>query len=220
MDVQHAAAYATRIHNLTIKGRKMKKTYKVLFCIILLTISACSPALVRNAKKGNLMAIQSAVQENVNLNEGDMSEQTALMWACWQGHSDVVNELLKAGADVDAKADDGETALMWAALRRHTDIVLLLLEYNADPNIQNITYGGTGLMIASGKGNEILVKAMLEHGADVEIKDRNGSTALFSAVQSGNKEIVKMLIDAGNKINVKSNYGLTPLYIASYKGHS
>ncbi|MFC1478022.1 ankyrin repeat domain-containing protein [Candidatus Margulisiibacteriota bacterium] len=54
----------------------------------------------------------------------------------------------------------------------------------------------TPLMIAAQNGYTDIAKVLLEHGADVKIKDENGDSALMLAVNSGHPEIVQILIDA------------------------
>lgn len=57
---------------------------------------------------------------------------TTLMWASRKGHEDVVEQLLEAGANINAKNDDGMTALMMAKRGGHEKIVGRLLEAGAD----------------------------------------------------------------------------------------
>ncbi|KAF0046925.1 hypothetical protein F2P81_000558 [Scophthalmus maximus] len=64
---------------------------------------------------------------------------TALHMACYFGHRDVVDELLKAGADVNLQNNMGDTALHKAAYTGRKEIVLLLLRYDACANIINGT---------------------------------------------------------------------------------
>ena len=59
-----------------------------------------------------------------------------------------VRKLIDAGADVNAKYDDGSTALMWAASHRHADIAKMLLDAGADVNAKDYA-GETALMYVS-----------------------------------------------------------------------
>lgn len=54
--------------------------------------------------------------------------------------------------------------------------------------------GQTGLMLAVSHGRMDMVRALLAHGADVNIQDDEGSTALMCASEHGHVEIVKLLL--------------------------
>ncbi len=49
-----------------------------------------------------------------------------------------------------------------------------------------------------------MVKALLSHFADVNIKDYDGNSALLLAYYSGKTEIARMLIDGGADENVNA----------------
>ena len=59
---------------------------------------------------------------------------TALHWAVWYGHTDVVQVLLDGGAAPDMATQNGTTPLQVAVLGWHKDIIKLLLRGKADPN--------------------------------------------------------------------------------------
>lgn len=60
------------------------------------------------------------------------SGKTALMWACQNGHREIVDLLLNMGAKWKMKDDDGLTALTIASENAHLDIENLLREYGAN----------------------------------------------------------------------------------------
>ena len=70
-----------------------------------------------------------------------------------------VNDLIKAGADINAKSKGGDTALIWAASRGRTEIVNTLIEVGADINAKD-NNGWTALMSAARDGNTETVKAL------------------------------------------------------------
>ena len=81
--------------------------------------------------------------------------------------------------------------------------------------------GVTPLIAAAFKGNAVIVRTLLEHGADPNLKDTKlGVTALLPAALQGQSEIVSLLLDGGADVLVReSANGLTALYLASQNGH-
>ncbi|MDC0065776.1 ankyrin repeat domain-containing protein, partial [Verrucomicrobia bacterium] len=63
--------------------------------------------------------------------------------------------------------------------------------------------------------NKTIVKILIENGADINDKDKNGVTPLSFALT---KEIAELLIDKGADINAKCDDGDTPLHSAAYNG--
>jgi ankyrin repeat protein len=54
-------------------------------------------------------------------------------------------------------------------------------------------------MWAAARGHAEVVQVLLETGADVNVKDKNGKTALMRAVIKGHKEIAEILKKSGAK---------------------
>ena len=71
-------------------------------------------------------------------------------------------------------------------------IAEFLIESGADINMQHGN-GGTALMFASLFGRNEVLRILLKHGADKEIKEQRGLTALDLAVQQGNVEAAMLL---------------------------
>ena len=97
-------------------------------------------------------------------------------------------------------ANSAATApLMVAAREGKADVVRALLSGN-DVNV-NITdgQGNTPLIEASRFGHNDVARALIEHGADLKVKNKEGQTALILAVKNGHDDVVKILKEAGAK---------------------
>jgi len=57
----------------------------------------------------------------------------------------------------------------------------------------------TALLMASQNGHENIVEMLLNHDADVNIRNNNGATVLEAAKYGKNQNIIEMLIEAGAK---------------------
>ena len=87
------------------------------------------------------------------------------MAAAANGRTDAVKELLKAGADVNAKMINGYTALMFAAEQGHDDTVASLLSAGAEVNVRNSVDNDTALSLAEGAGRTSTVRLPKKAGA-------------------------------------------------------
>ncbi|KAJ0136327.1 hypothetical protein HZ326_20675 [Fusarium oxysporum f. sp. albedinis] len=78
----------------------------------------------------------------------------------------------------------------------------------------------TDLMLASYYGHRVIVKLLLEKGAEIEAKDSEyGRTPLSWAAGNGHKATVKLLLENGAGVESKDEIGQTPLSWAAGNGH-
>lgn len=90
-----------------------------------------------------------------------MGGSTALHGACIDGHLDVVNELLRAGANLDARRhDDRRTPLHEACKEGHEPCALRLVAAGAKTDIKDM-WGLTPCALAEQKGHRALAKKVM-----------------------------------------------------------
>ena len=160
-----------------------------------------------------------------DVNAYDCFGMTALTWASFRGHEEVVKQFLER-EDINPDQVDtvyGQTPLSWAAESGHQGVVKMLLQ-RADVNLDRASrYGRTLLSRVAVKGYEGVVEMLLQRDdvnpdqADTE----SGRTPLSWAAGNGREGVVKMLLQRGdvNPDQADTKYGRTPLSWAAGKGH-
>uniref|UniRef100_A0A8C4MYN1 Ankyrin repeat and SAM domain-containing protein 6 n=1 Tax=Equus asinus TaxID=9793 RepID=A0A8C4MYN1_EQUAS len=98
---------------------------------------------------------------------------------------------------------DGATPLMLAAVMGQLPLVQLLVERRADVDKQDSAHGWTALMQATYHGNKEIVKYLLNQGADVTLRAKNGYTAfdLVMLLSDPDTELVRLLASVCMQVN-------------------
>uniref|UniRef100_A0A673LCF6 Kinase D-interacting substrate of 220 kDa-like n=1 Tax=Sinocyclocheilus rhinocerous TaxID=307959 RepID=A0A673LCF6_9TELE len=175
-------------------------------------------SLFSYVEEENLSAIKAHLDKYREVDTRNENCQTALMLASEQGSLEIVQELIRRGANVNLDDIDCWTALISAAKEGHTEVVKELLENNA--NVEHRDMGGwSALMWASYKGRVEVARLLLEKGANPNITGQYSVYPIIWAAGRGHAEIVQLLLQHGAKVNCSDKYGTTPLIWAARKGH-
>lgn len=122
----------------------------------------------------------------------------ALVGAASNGHLACVQLLLGAGADVHARQDE---ALRATASKGHAEVMRCLLSAGADVHAE--TDGA--LFTAAFNGHTECVQLLLDHGANVHAQ---GDQALLSAANNGHTTVVEQLLAAGADVQAADNQAI------------
>lgn len=158
------------------------------------------------------------------INARDAMDRTPLAWAACRGDDRAIVVLLSHGAEFDTLDVQHSAPVCHAADRNYVTCVRLLLEAGADPNIAK-NHGfkvGDGLNTAARNASDpLILKTLLDFGADVESSGVDGMTPLIHASRRDNASFAVLLLEYGANINATNSAGQTPLTVAvAYNSHN
>lgn len=172
-------------------------------------------ALIRAAREGRLENAHILVQANASLDLQDRHGRTALFYATHMAHVTMASLLIDAGADITLDDKDGIKPLDIALRNGAPALVSLFeqplknllaripsadtgarLQYRAAPSCPPDPHGDTMLTWAAREGQENVIRAMVQSGADVRLRNRAGQTPRDVADAAGHHHIVHLLEEA------------------------
>ena len=181
-------------------------------------IALPSNPLIKAALDDNIEELKEALI-NIDANVRDpQTDSTALEHAVRNGNREMVQLLLWAKADVNARDRSGQTALMMLDGDVTTDMVWDLLNAGAKVNLRD-TDGDTALSEIATVNNTEVLKTLLDAGAKVNAVNNKGQSALMKAAAEGLVNNIRVLVQAGADINQQDKSGKTALIYAKEGEH-
>jgi ankyrin repeat protein len=95
--------------------------------------------LIQAVKDEDLPSVRNLLRRGANVDFKGEYDRTSLHWACWNGHVEMVKELVSAGADIDAKDDEGWTPLHIAS---HDNLEICKSLVSAGADLHAVNYHG------------------------------------------------------------------------------
>lgn len=153
--------------------------------------------IVRAVLNGDAATVQQYLAAGADPNTMHLTGRSVLAVAVGKGHADVVDVLIKGGADIELGwPATNATPLLTAAMGGKDEIVRLLIAAGA--NVNHSDLGGTPLSMAIHGGHENVVRLLVNAGATISPFD------ISSASELGHTGIVKILEGAEPETAVKA----------------
>ena len=199
----------------------MKKAF-----LLALMLSVNLFPLQRSSEQGIFDAVRSGRLDSVRalieldpqlVNERDGGQRTPLHWAARKGDPEILEYLIKKGADPNALDEDKATPLVNAVANGHRALVKMLIDAGSDVNLRNV-FGMSALHYAVRNNYVEESRLIISKGADLNSKIYDGKTALHLACQGGKTDILGSLMAGGAKAAETDRGGNSPLHTAVYYG--
>lgn len=156
--------------------------------------------LIMAITKGREDSVLKMIDSGMDLN-AEWNGANPLNTAAAMNNVRIASKLLKKGAKIDIKANDGWTPLATAAAKGNIEVMKLLIKKGADLDSTDKS-GGTPLILACSTGKKKAVELLINSGADIKKTNKYGFGALHFAQNNGHKEIFALLkskIEAQNE---------------------
>jgi len=176
---------------------------------------------------GMVEVSQLLIEHTVDFDIRDIEDRALLHMVAYKGHFMVARTLLEhdgpVKAQVNARDEKGRTALHIASHYHHSSIVELFPKFGADLDAQD-NDNMTPLLLAfqfpvTITRNDPKIsetpRLLLEHGASVQGRNKDGQTPLHLAVKHCLPSIVELLVKLGADVDAQDNDDMTPLLFAS-----
>src|SRR5437870_3083799 len=169
-----------------------------------LAILLAAVPLVDAVKTGDRTAALAMIEQRINVNTPEADGTTALHWAMHRNDMDLVDRLIRAGANVKAKNDFGATPMSEAALLGNAALLEKRLKAGADVESPNAD-GQTDMMAVARTGNVQAANVLMSHRANVTATEQwREQTALIWAAAQNQPALVKALVAHGADVNAPS----------------
>jgi ankyrin repeat protein len=192
----------------------------------------------------HLAVVKELLRAGAKVNEGEpyfsmqsRSRPGVLYWAVLSGSVEIMQELIKAGAQykkqalkwAQASGNEAMVALLKAHVREiplhiaahegNIEKVKELVKAGADINERDEDQGGITPLFAAILDPEMAIE-LIRLGADANVADAQGNTPLILSLNGGHRTIAHAIIEAGGKVNAVGIGGITPLMIAAGNGYA
>ncbi|KAF7687438.1 death-associated protein kinase 1 [Silurus meridionalis] len=152
-----------------------------------------------------------------DINQPNKHGTPPLLIAAGCGNIQIIDVLIKKGAEIQTLDKSGANAIYYAARHGHVETLKFLHEKQCPLDIQDKS-GETALHVASRYGNVDVVQYLCSIRANPDLTDREQETPLHCAAWHGYSAVARALCQVGCDVNARNREGESPLLTASARG--
>ncbi|XP_037536775.1 death-associated protein kinase 1 [Nematolebias whitei] len=152
-----------------------------------------------------------------DVNQPNRHGTPPLLIAAGCGNIQIIQVLMRKGAEIQANDKTGANAVYYAARHGHVETLKFLHQNRCPLDVQD-KCGETALHVAARYGNVDVVSYLCSISANPDLSDREQETPLHCAAWHGYSAVARALCHAGCHVDAKNREGETPLLTASARG--
>ena len=175
------------------------------------------PVILKIATLLQLINQKFKCQQNATASEILLHVQEEMKTACCNGDARAIDHLLREGADVNDKYENGTTLLHYAVSNKQIDVVKTLLKFEVEVT-QVTDKGNTALHTACFKGCKEIVNILLKNIDRKKLNEfvnaktnTSGTTSLHLAAKNGYLDIIKSVLKFGANYEIQNKEKQTPI---------
>ncbi|RVE67834.1 hypothetical protein OJAV_G00085590 [Oryzias javanicus] len=152
-----------------------------------------------------------------DINQPNKHGTPPLLIAAGCGNIQIIEVLMRKGAEIQANDKSGANAVYYAARHGHVETLRFLQEKRCPLDVQDKS-GETALHVAARYGNVDVVSYLCAIRANPNLADREQEVPLHCAAWHGYSAVARTLCQAGCDVNATNREGESPLLTASARG--
>jgi ankyrin repeat protein len=138
------------------------------------------------------LGVKLSTLNNAPINDGDaVSPESKLRHACIQNNTQLLQQSIDDGVNVNGCDESGQTPLHFAVDRGNMECIRLLINNGA--NVNAVDCDGISVLLTGAMVGDLdIVRLLLESGADPDATDEDGETARTFVNEDGNVDMMDL----------------------------
>ncbi|CAG2255585.1 unnamed protein product [Mytilus edulis] len=194
--------------------------------------------LIESIWNNHTSIVHLLIKHKAEINAQTFDGGNALYFSALNGNLEITQELLENHADCNMcihskqslidtltnhpryTLDIGNKLLVDSLVKNTSSHVTDYVNKKSVDYAFDVVAGSSPLHIACFMGRLDVVRCLLNHNANINMKKEDGTTPVFFACEVGHEDIVRLLLDKGADTQICRLDGESPLNIARDNGHT